>query len=44
VYYELVHVTRIFFEMGDAVAALLGGTEFVLEERIVFCADNGKVV
>lgn len=41
---ELVQMTSLVAETGLAVAALLGGAEFVLEERIVLGADDGEVI
>lgn len=41
---ERVHVPGFVAEAGDAVAALLRGAEFVLEERVVFRADYAEVV
>ncbi len=41
---ELVHVAGVVAEARDAVAALLGGAEFVLEEGVVLCAYDGEVV
>lgn len=41
---ERVHVAGVVAEAGDAVAALLRGAEFVLEERVVFGADDAEVV
>jgi len=41
---ELVHVPGFFAEASDAVAALFRGAEFVLEEGIVFCADDAEIV
>ena len=40
---ERVHAAGIVGEARDAVAALLGGAEFVLEERVVLGADYGEV-
>jgi len=39
-----VHVAGLVAEAGDAVAALLRGAEFVLEQRVVFGADYAEVV
>lgn len=41
---ELVQMTSLVAEAGLAVAALLGGAELVLEERIVLGADDGEVI
>lgn len=41
---ELVQVSDLVGEARLAIAALLGGTEFVFKERVVLCADNGEVV
>lgn len=41
---EGVHVPGLVAEAGDAVAALLRGAEFVLEQRVVFGADDAEVV
>jgi hypothetical protein len=42
-YDERVEPPRGVAEAGDPIAALFGGAEGVLEERIVFCADYGEV-
>lgn len=41
---ERVHVPGLVAEARDAVAALLRGAEFVLEQRVVFGADDAEVV
>lgn len=41
---ERVHPPCFRAEAGDTISALLGGTEFEFEERIVFCAYNTKVI
>ncbi len=41
---EGVHVAGFGGEAGDAVAALFGGAEFELEERLVVSADYAEVV
>jgi hypothetical protein len=41
---ELVEISRVQREAGLAIAALLGCSEFVLEERVVFGADYAKIV
>jgi hypothetical protein len=40
---EGVHAAGVVAEARDAVAALLGGAELVLEEGVVFGADDGEV-
>jgi hypothetical protein len=40
---ERVQLARGVAEAGHPVAALFGGAEGVLEERIVFCADYREV-
>ncbi len=41
---ELIHVSGLRAETGDAVAAAFGGAELVLEQGVVFGADYAKVV
>lgn len=41
---ELVHVAGLVAEARQAVASLLRGAEFILEERVVLGADDGEVV
>jgi hypothetical protein len=40
---EGVHAAGVVAEARDAVAALLGGAELVLEEGVVLGADDGEV-
>lgn len=41
---ELVHVPVLLGEMRLAVTALFRCAEFILEDRIILCANDGKVV
>lgn len=41
---ELVEVPHLLGETRLPVAALLGGAELILEERVVLRADDGEVV
>lgn len=41
---ELVHVSRFLVKTRYAVAALLRGAEFMLEERIVLRAYDSEVI
>lgn len=41
---KLVQVAGLLGKVRLAIAALLGGAELVLEERVVLRADDGKVV
>lgn len=41
---ELVQMTDLVTEARLAVAALFGGTELMLEQRVVLGANDGKVV
>lgn len=44
VHNKLVHVPRGLRKSSDTIAALFGGAEFVLEERVILRANYGKVV
>jgi hypothetical protein len=44
VHNERVHPFGFGAEAGDAIPALLGGTEFKFEERIVFRAHYAKII
>ena len=41
---ERVHMACLLTEAGNAIAALLGGAEFELEERLVLGAYYAEVV
>ena len=41
---ERVHMACLLTETGNAIAALLGGAEFELEERLVLGAYYAEVV
>ena len=41
---ELVHMSCFLAEVREAIAALLGRAELMLEERVVLCADYGEVI
>ena len=41
---EWVHPSGFGAEAGDAITALLGGTEFELEKRTVFRADDAEII
>lgn len=41
---ELVELSRLFREARHAVAALFAGAKFILEERVILGANDGKVV
>jgi len=41
---ELVHMSRVGSKPRDAIAALFGGAEFCLVQRIVLGPDDGEVV
>ena len=43
-YNELVHVSGLLSELGRAIAARFRSAKLVLEEGIVFRADDGEVV
>lgn len=41
---ELVHVSGLMAETGNAVSASLGSAEFMFEEGVVSCTDDCEVV
>lgn len=41
---EGVHLPCLCWEPRDSIPALLGGSEFKLEEGIVLCANDAEVV
>jgi hypothetical protein len=41
---ELVHVSCLLSELGHAIAARFRSAKLVLEERVVFRADDSEVV
>jgi hypothetical protein len=41
---ELVHVSGLMAETGNAVSTSLGSAEFMFEEGIISRADDGEVV
>jgi len=43
-YDELIHVSGVFTEARDSIAALFRGAKLMLEDRIVLCAYYGEVV
>ena len=43
-YDERIHLPCLCWKPRDSIPALLRGTEFELEERIVFCANDAEVV
>ena len=44
VYDELVHVSSFVTEARDAIASLFRGAELILEDWVVFRANDGKIV
>jgi len=44
VYDELIHVSGIFAEARDSIAALFRGAKLMLKDWVVLCAYYGEVV
>lgn len=41
---ELVHMSCLFCKPRDSISALLRGPKLILEQRVVLCANDGKVI